>query len=305
MSKASPRNIAHSIHQRLLNVAKKSGRPFNELLQYFVMERFLYRLSQSAHCGKFVLKGALLFTAWEAPMHRPTRDIDLLGRLSNSLDSIVSVFKDICRQEVEPDGLSWNADHITAVPITEGADYEGVRVSIRGQLGNARIDLHVDIGFSDVIVPGPIDLEYPVILDLPAPHLMGYSRESVIAEKFEAMVKLGELNSRMRDFYDIWYLARHFDFDGAVLAKAVSETFSHRGITVPFNPLPLSVEFAQDDLKQLQWSAFVRRGNLFDIPYSFAQVVAEITVFLLPVVETVSTGIQFNHRWLAPGPWRR
>jgi len=164
VSKRPPRDVARSVHQRLLNEAKRTGRPFNELLQYYAMERLLYRLSLSPHAGKVVLKGALLFTAWRAPMYRPTRDIGLLGRLDNSPDSIAAVFRAICRQDVEPDGLVFDADALTAGRIAEDADYAGVRVSIRGQLGNARINLHVDIGFSDVIVPAPIELEYPVIL---------------------------------------------------------------------------------------------------------------------------------------------
>ncbi len=298
------RNMAHSIHQRLLNEAKKTGRPFNELLQYFAIERFLYRLSRSEHGDRFVLKGALLISAWEAPMHRPTRDIDLLGHISNSIDTVTTVFRDICGQEVESDGLQWDMDRITAESITEDADYEGVRVSLRGRLGNARIDLHVDIGFSDVIVPGPKDIEYPVILDLPAPCLKGYSRESVIAEKFEAMVKLGELNSRMKDFFDIWFLARHFDFDGALLVRAFSETFSHRGTTVTVEPVPLSPAFARDALKQQQWTAFLRRGRLAHIPDSFSLVVDEISVFLLPIAEAISADSRFTKHWPAPGPWK-
>ena len=305
MSKGPPKDIARSVHQRLLNEAKRTGRPFNELLQYYGMERLLYRLSVSPHAGRFVLKGALLFTAWRAPMYRPTGDIDLLGRLDNSPDSIAAVFRAICRQDVEPDGLVFDADALTAGRIAEDADYAGVRVSIRGQLGNARINLHVDIGFSDVIVPAPIELEYPVILDLPSPHLRGYSRESVVAEKLEAMVKLGELNSRMKDFHDVWYLARHFDFDGPVLAEAVSKTFACRGTTVPPSPQALTRGFAQSEAKPQQWAAFLRRGKPMGMPDSFAQVVSEIAAFLLPVTEAVGAGSSFDQRWVAPGPWQQ
>ncbi|MCJ7543312.1 MAG: nucleotidyl transferase AbiEii/AbiGii toxin family protein [Phycisphaerae bacterium] len=304
MSKRALRNAAHSINQRLRDEAKRTGRPFNELLQYFAMERFLYRLCRSPHGEKFVLKGALLFTAWQAPMYRPTRDIDLLGRMGNSLDEVVGVFQDICRQEVEPDGLGFDVDQVTAERIIEDADYEGVRVTVHGRLGNAEVAFHVDIGFWDVIVPGPVDLDYPTILHLPAPRLRGYSRESVIAEKFEAMVKLGEVNSRMKDFHDTWYLARHFDFDGADLAKALVETFSRRRTTLQAKPLALSPKFARDDMKQTQWVAFLRRGRLAGIPDVFEQVLKEIAGFLLPVSEAVAAGTPFEQRWVAPGPWK-
>ncbi len=304
MSERPTRDLARSVHQRLLNEAKRTGRPFNELLQYYAMERLLYRLSLSPHADKFVLKGALLFTAWEAPMYRPTRDIDLLGRLDNSLESIARVFRSICQQEVEPDGLLFDSDQITTERISEDADYAGIRLSIRGHLGNARISLHVDIGFSDVITPGPTDIEYPTILDLPAPRLSGYSRETVIAEKFEAMVKLGELNSRMKDFHDIWYLARHFDFEGSILSKAIAKTFDRRGTAVPSDPLALTQEFAKSETKQLQWAAFLRRGKPIGVPDSFVETVSEIAALLLPVIGAIRTEASFDRAWLAPGPWR-
>lgn len=305
MSKDSPSNLAHSIHQRLLNMAKRTDRPFNELLQYYAMERFLYRLSRSAHAGKFLLKGALLFTAWRAPMYRPTRDIDLLGRMSNDLDSIVAAFSDVCRQEVEGDGLTFDEGRVSAERITEDADYQGVRVFIHSRLGNARIALHIDIGFDDVVVPAPSDLDYPTILDLPAPRLRGYSRESVVAEKFEAMVKLGELNSRMKDFHDLWFLARNFDFDGAVLLQAIAATFSHRGTPPQAQPVALTAQFSRHDDKRRQWAAFLHRGQPSGMPDDFAQIVAEIAAFLLPVTQTLVVGKPFGAIWTPPGPWQQ
>lgn len=201
-------NIAASVHQRLLNKAKESFRPFNELLQYFAIERFIYRLSQSPHAGHFILKGALMLSAWFGPASRPTVDIDLLGKIDNHLDTITAVMKDICQVGVKPDGMFFNADTVNVVRITEGALYEGVRVRVRGSLGNALVSIQIDIGFGDVIVPNAGSVTYPAILDFPAPELKGYTMESSIAEKFQAMVKLGDLNSRMKDFYDIWFLSR-------------------------------------------------------------------------------------------------
>jgi len=206
------KNIAASVHQRLLNKAREASRPFNELLQHFAIERFIYRLSKSPHADRFVLKGALMFSAWTGSMSRPTMDIDLLGKIRNSLESIVAVVKDACEIKVENDGIVFHKDTVSAARITEDADYKGIRVLVRGNLGSTRLFLQVDIGFGDVIIPGPSKVKYPVLLDFPPPELDGYTMESTVAEKFQAMMKLGLLNSRMKDFYDIWFLSRNFDF---------------------------------------------------------------------------------------------
>jgi len=204
-------------------------RPFQELLQYYAMERFLYRLSKSPHSARFVLKGALMLRVWDAPMARPTKDIDLLGRLENSLENLSTVVREVCAVDVEPDGLVFRPPTVKSERIREDADYQGVRIRFEGSLGTARIAMQLDVGIGDVMVPGPVDIVYPTLLDFPAPRLKGYPRETAIAEKFEAMIKLGTLNSRMKDFYDIWLLSRQFDFDGPTLAQAVTATFANRG----------------------------------------------------------------------------
>jgi predicted nucleotidyltransferase component of viral defense system len=249
MKKRPYRDIASSVRQRLLNNARETGRPFNELLQYFAMERFLYRLSKSRYSNSFVLKGALMLTVWEAPLTRPTMDIDLLGQINNNIEFIIAVTNDICSQEVEPDGLAFDPASIKGEPITGDAEYKGVRVRFHGSLGTARFVMQLDIGFGDVVTPKPASIAYPTILDLPAPKLRGYSKESTIAEKFEAMVKLGALNSRMKDFFDIWLLARQFDFQGRRLAEAIEKTFSKRGTEIQFEPVALTDSFAADPRK--------------------------------------------------------
>ncbi|HHH89598.1 MAG TPA: nucleotidyl transferase AbiEii/AbiGii toxin family protein [Aliiroseovarius sp.] len=297
-------NIAASVRQRLLNEARETNRPFNELLQYFAMERFLYRLSRSPHAGKFILKGALMLTAWQAPVTRPTMDIDLLGITDNSIDAIVAVMKDVCMQAVDPDGLVFDPDSVGAERIVEDADYAGVRVRFRGTLGTARIAMQIDIGFGDVIVPGPEMADYPTILDLPAPRLRGYSRESAVAEKFEAMVKLGLVNSRVKDFFDIWLLARQFDFEGRTMARAIGKTFSTRGTTIPAEPVALTGDFAREPARQTRWQGFVRRNRLRDVPAGFADIVEAIETFLGPVTRALAAGGEFKGTWKAPGPWR-
>ncbi len=224
MSAGKSRNIAASVRQRLLNQARNDKRPFSELLQYYAMERFLYRLSQSGHADRFILKGALMLRVWFSPQastqFRPTMDIDMLGLTSNEEDSIIDKIKDIISVDTEPDGLIFDLDSIRAERITEDADYEGIRVRFTGSLDTARIHMQIDVGFGDIVHPEPVESELPTILDFPAPKLLCYSRESAIAEKFEAMLKLGELNSRMKDFFDIWLLSQQFDYDGADLAEA-------------------------------------------------------------------------------------
>ena len=197
------RNVPASVRQRLLNQARSERRLFSELLQYFAMERFLYRLSQSAHAERFILKGALMLRVWCTAEFRPTMDIDLLGRTRNEEADIVAQVRDVLLVDVETDGLTFHPDSIRTERVTEDAVYGGIRVRFSGSLDSARIHMQIDIGFGDVVYPGPEESDLPVMLDFPAPRLLCYSRESSIAEKFEAMVKLGMLNSRMKDFYDI------------------------------------------------------------------------------------------------------
>ena len=225
MTKGPIQNTAASVRQRLLNVAHSTHRRFSDVLQHYALERWLFRLSRSKHRDRFVLKGALLFIVWKTPATRPTRDIDLLGRLNNELASVRTVIAEVCQAPVDDDGLFFNPASVTTERIAEDADYEGVQARFQATLGNARIAMQVDIGFSDVITPAPAKIRYPSILKLPA----AYNRETAIAEKFEAMVKLGELNSRMKDFFDIALLAATFEFDGAALAAAIRAAYSEAG----------------------------------------------------------------------------
>lgn len=292
------KNPAASIRQRLLNRSREEKRPFNELLQYYAMERFLYRLCQSPHNSSFVLKGALMLRVWDAPQARPTMDIDMLGRTSNELDAILNQVREILNASVPEDGLRFDANTLQAETITEDADYQGVRVRFAGALSGARVNLQLDIGFGDALVPGPAQANFPTLLDLPAPNLWCYSRESAIAEKFEAMVKLGDLNSRMKDFYDIWLLVRQFDFDSATLVEAVTQTFEHRGTPLP-EQLPFSDEFV--DLKQTQWQAFHRRLGVGHVPESFRGITAVLNDFLALLINPGEN--PHKKQWKAPGPW--
>lgn len=279
------RDTAASVKQKLLNKARENGRPFNEILQYYVMERFLFRLSKSTHNKRFILKGAMMLRAWQSPELRPTMDIDMLGITSNEIDNIVSQIKDIALVDVEPDGLLFNTSTITAEEITEDADYRGVRISMQAFLDKAKIKIQVDIGFGDVVHPGYGELRLPTVLDMPAPVLLGYSKESAIAEKFQAMVKLGIINSRMKDFYDIWLLSRQYDFDKITLAEAIRLTFENRETALPDEIVAFSDNFIQE--KQIQWTAFRKRLDHEHIPEDFREIVNIIKDFILPVLELI------------------
>lgn len=302
--KLGARNIAASVHQRLLNKAKETKRPFNELLQYYTMERFLYRLSKSKHANKFVLKGAMMLTVWRAPETRPTKDIDLLGKVKNDPEKVASVFKSICNTKVEEDGLVFADKSIKTATINEDADYEGIRVTLQGSLGTAKLFLQVDIGFGDAASPPPEDINYPTLLEFPAPKMRGYRRETSIAEKFHAMVHRGVVNSRMKDFYDIWLLSQGFEFEGPVLAQAIAETFARRDTKIDAQPVALDSSFGGDKTKIAQWAAFVKRSKLRGAPTTLQEAINSIRPFLLPVAEALQGSGKFKVKWKPGGPWK-
>jgi hypothetical protein len=298
------RDVAASMRQRLLNRARAEGRPFNEVLQHFALERFLYRLGRSPYQRRFVLKGALMFTVWQTPFLRPTRDIDLLGRMEDTVENAVAAIQAICREPAPEDGLRFDADSVAGERIIETGQYQGVRVRFTAYLGTARIPMQIDIGFGDILVPGPALVRLPTILDLAPPEVQGYSRESTIAEKFQAMVYLGEINSRIKDFYDIWFLAAHFAFDGAILAQAIRETFQRRQTALTLLPVAFSKPFARDEEKQAQWAAFIRRHQFEHVPATLDEAIQAISGFLQPVIQTLAQEDRpFNQYWLPGGPW--
>ncbi|PIE36904.1 MAG: hypothetical protein CSA54_02745 [Gammaproteobacteria bacterium] len=299
---STTKNIAASVRQKLLNRARMDKRPFAELLQYYAMERFLYRLSQSTHAKHFILKGALMLRVWESPEFRPTMDIDMLGKTSNDEANIVSQIIEILGVAVDPDGLNFDIGSIQSERITEDADYRGVRVRFRGTLDSARIKMQIDIGFGDVVHPNPEERELPVMFDFSAPRLLCYSRESAIAEKFEAMVKLGILNSRMKDFFDIWLLSRQFNFNGNQLLQAIQLTFKQRGTDLPSNIIAFQAAFIKE--KQVQWTAFRKRLGQEYLPKELAEVIEQLSAFLTTVVEAAQNGDEFDMCWVAPFGWQ-
>lgn len=299
------KNVAASVHQRLLNLARASGRPFNELTQYYALERWLYRLARSEHRSRFVLKGALMLLVWKLPVTRPTRDIDLLGRVGNDLENVRAIVAAICQVPVEDDGMVFDSAGVATGRIAEDADYEGVRAAFQGTLGNVRLPMQIDIGFSDLVTPEPVSITYPTLLGQPAPELSAYNRETAIAEKFEAMVKLGELNSRMKDFFDVWLLSQKENFRAQELGAAIASTFERRDTPVLADPVCFGEAFAASAAKAVQWQAFVRRGRFADPVPAFAEVVRVVAGFLRPVCSALLTGRMENSVWPPGGPWMR
>lgn len=274
------RNIGASVRARLLNLSKAKGQSFDLVLTRFALERLLFRLSQSPHADRFVLKGAMLMMSWFDDPHRGTRDLDLLGFGDPSEAAMLATFRDILAQDDE-DGVVFDLDTLRVDRIREELDYGGLRLRAIASIAGARINLTIDIGFGDALEPGAEVVDYPVMLDLPAPRLRAYARETVIAEKFQAMVALGRANSRMKDFYDIWLLSRSFTFNDDRLARAIAATFARRETVIPTElPDALTLEFATDAQKQKQWRAFVEDVDFNSVDLS--AVVEDLAIFLLP-----------------------
>jgi hypothetical protein len=295
------KNISASVRQRLLNKARSEARPYFEILQYYAMERFLYRLTKSAHADQFVLKGALLLQAWHAANIRPTMDIDLLGYTSNDPGKIRLQIQEILSADVEADGLHFDAGSIQIEPITNTTEYTGQRVVIRGTLGTARIRLQLDIGFGDVVYPAAMYVKLPSILQTQRVKILGYSRDSTVAEKLDAMFRLGIVNSRMKDFYDIWVLSRLFDFEGSSLLEAVRLTIKTRGTKISGEPVIFTPEFTTE--KQPQWAAFLKRISDITAPNNFTEVMSQLHGFLQPVIDALNDEKPLLRKWIAPGPW--
>ena len=275
-----PRNVGVSVRARLLNVAKQRNQQFQLLLTRFALERLLHRLSLTPHRDRFVLKGAMLVTTWLDNPHRPTRDIDFLGFGDPSPEAMLNTFREICAVSIE-DGVEFDVAALRVDQIREELEYGGLRIRTIATVGGARVNVVIDVGFGDAVEPGIEETELPVLLDLPAPRLRAYARETVIAEKFQAMVMLGRANSRMKDYYDIWMLSRTYEFADDRLARAIAATFARRQTEIPSEPPDaLTSTFAEDPTKLRQWAAFAT--DIAAQPGYLAAVIADLATFLMP-----------------------
>lgn len=285
MTKKPVSNVGASVRQRLLILRDKTGEDFSALLTQFAIERFLYRLSQSSLSDRFVLKGAMLFRVWSGSLHRPTKDVDLLGFGEPTPDSVTAMVSQIIATPVEDDGITFDAATIQAEEIRENDDYGGIRATFTATLDKAIVPLQVDVGFGDAITPEAEQHTYPVLVGMAAPKLRMYPVETVIAEKLEAAIKLGMINSRMKDFYDLLVIFRRFPYDDSMLARAIAETFARRGTPLPRNVPPgLSDEFGSDPAANRRWREFLTRLQLTNEPNNFAEVVRTVRNLLWPTI---------------------
>lgn len=296
--------LAHSVQVRLVQHAKKLGIDPNVVLVRYASERLLYRLSQSPHVERFVLKGALLLLVWLGETIRPTRDADLLGFGDLDVESLNRLFGDVCAYPVEPDGLEFDPASVRVGPIRIEDAYGGQRVELAARLGKARLRVQVDVGIGDAVVPEPEWIEYPSLLDLPRPRLRAYRPETAVAEKLHAMVVLGAANSRMRDFFDVHALAFGRTFDGAMLTEAIAATFARRRTALPHKPpIALTREFAAIPGKSAQWAGFSRRLVGGTQPPELAVVIDMVANFAAPALLSAARGELLLGSWPPGGPW--
>jgi predicted nucleotidyltransferase component of viral defense system len=274
------RNMGASVRARLLNLARERNQPNDLLLTRYALERLLYRLSTTKHRERFVLKGAMLMTTWFEDPFRPTRDLDLLGFGDPDPQAMLALFREVLTVEAD-DGVVFDVKGLAVDLIREELEYGGLRIKTDAKIAGASVRIVVDVGFGDAIEPDATELAPSVLLDLPAPRLRAYSRETVIAEKLQAMVALGRVNSRMKDFYDIWLLSRTYEFEGDALARAIAATFARRKTPVPIDPpYALTRAFADDRAKQQQWTSFAEAIGAA-LP-GLAETVQDLAAFLMP-----------------------
>jgi hypothetical protein len=305
MSQRGSDGRAESIRQRLRNELRARGEDVTAGLSRYAVERFLFRLGRSRHRQRFVLKGATLFAIW-GTAYRPTRDIDFTGYGSSEQADVIRDIREICETPDDVDALAFNTDSISADPIRDGSEYDGLRIRIRARLGDSEIPVQIDVGFGNAIVPGPEETEYRTILGDPPPRILAYPRESVVAEKLNAMVTLGERNSRYKDFYDLHAMAREFRFDKDTLVHAVRATFERRATPIDAAlPVPLMAPFYADGDRMTQWRAYVTRNGLDGAPTDFQQVGELLARFLQPVWEGLGAPDRSSGDWPPGGPWSR
>ena len=298
--------MSQSVHTRLLRLARDRGVDFNLVLQRYGAERFLYRLSVSDKVDRFILKGAALFRVWGEEALRPTPDIDLLALGLEDQATLHATVGAICKIPCPEDGVEFDPATTRMHHIRGQQPYGGVRMRMKGNLGQALLHLQLDFGFGDVITPDRDEREYPTLLDLPVPRLWTYPRETLVAEKLEALVRLDATNTRAKDLWDIACLARRFAFDGETLRTAIEETFRRRRTSFAGErPLALLPGYYEDGERGQEWQVLQRQvGPAADGPTRLADVGQELGRFLGPVCDSLIAARPFTQVWSAPGPWR-
>ena len=302
---AAKSNLPASVAARLLNRAKQTGDVYQTLLTSFCFERFLYRLGKSEMRERFVLKGAMLLRLWSDQPYRATRDLDLLRTGDGSFEAIRADLRTICAVPVEPDAVSFDADAVAIEAIRAEDEYAGTRATLPARCGKARLSLQIDMGLGDSVWPAPRSCAYPALLDFPPPEVLAYPREAVVAEKLEALVVLGDRNSRIKDFFDLHHMASRFEFDRETLAEAVRRTFARRKTSIPAEPpIGLTRAYWENPSRPAQVRAFARRAGLAVGGDPAPDLARVLGAFLLPLLEDVRRDTQREGTWQPGGPWR-
>lgn len=299
------KNLPASVRTRLRNLAKKRGVPFQEILVRYGIERLLYRLQQSEHADEFILKGAMLFLDWTEHLHRPTKDADFLTAGTPDIARLEQIFVKVIQVNVEPDGLVFQPDTVVGEEIREGEVYQGVRIKFQARLQAAKIHLQVDIGFGDAVEPSPTQVRIPALLEFPAPELIGYTRYTAISEKYDAMLKLGEINGRLKDYFDIWTLCQNFEFDGQQMRESIRTTCERRQTKFPSEtPVALTAAFSEQPGKAAQWNGFVKKVRAEASTPNLDEAVVRLKEFLWPPTQAIVEKREFAKRWSPRGPWQ-
>ncbi len=306
MTRKEIKDVAASVRARLLNHARENGIEFNLVLRRFLFERLLYRLSKSDGRNRFVLKGAMLLRIWSDSPYRATVDLDLLRTGESAREDVQADFQQILSTDVDfDDGVRFDFSSLQIEELRANEEYLGFRISVVAELGVARDRLQIDIGVGDAVWPRPGRIDYPTFLDLPAPRVLAYRPESVVAEKLHAIVRLGLRNSRIKDYFDIHYIASEFGFEGGVLGEAVRRTFERRRTAIPDDtPIGLTSEYWQDGRRQTQMRAFSKRARIDTDGLDTDALMERLQDFLIPVLQALVSGEEFGGSWEPGGPWR-
>ncbi len=305
MTREKPRNVGASVRARLLNRSRQTGEDFQFLLERYAAERFLYRLGESPHRNRYILKGAMLLVHWGEAVYRPTRDLDFTGYGSSLFGDVKSSIQEICQTPVDEDGVAFDFNNIEIETIRDQDMYDSLRVRFNATLDNARVNMQIDIGFGNAVEPPPKDTLYKTLLDNPSPDIRVYPREAVVAEKLHAMVVLGERNSRNKDFYDLYTLVKQFSFEGDQLVRAMRATFDRRRTSFSQTlPVAMTPRFYADAEHAGQWRTYVERNALLGAPADFSSLGDRLMSFFREPWDALARRSGFHGSWKAGGPWR-
>ncbi len=304
MTRPPLKNVGASVRARLTDYARQRDENAQLVMLRFAIERLIYRLAQSGYRDHFILKGAMLFSLWASVPYRSTGDLDLLGQGDPAPDRMAGIFKALCELAAPDDGVVYDPGSVRAVSTRDDEDYPGVRITLTATIANARLPIQIDIGFGDAVTPAASEVTYPSLLDFPKAVVKAYPPETVVAEKLEALVTLGVRNTRMKDFFDLWVIAKTFTFDGTTLAAAVAATFARRQTPLAAEtPFALTEAFYADPSKNAQWKAFLERTAIAIPPAPFPELVTLIATFVSPLMEATATSAMAAMTWPQGGPW--